>query len=80
MLQKKKKFHYFYDLNCEDRTSQSQKKKTYQYATNIGRIVKIDNVVNIKDYDDNDWTFKGGTLKMYWKDLIKRSNDEEHQL
>ena len=54
MLLKKKKSHYFYDLNCEDKMSQLKKKKSHQYVTIIERIVKIDNVVNIKNYDDND--------------------------
>ena len=34
--------------------SQSKKRKSHRYATIIERIVKINNVVNIKDYDDND--------------------------
>ena len=48
----------------------------------IEEIVKINRVVNIKNYDDNDWTFKDkiATLKMYRNILIKKSNDEKHQL
>ena len=82
MLQRKTKPHYSYDLDYNDKTPQSQKRKTHQYATIIGGIVKINNVVNIKNYDDNDWTFKGKvtTLKMYQKNIIKKSNDEKHQL
>ena len=82
MLLKKEKSHYLYDSNYEDKKSQSKKKKSPQYATTIERIVKINNVVNTKNYDDNDWTFKDEiiTLKMCQKILIKESNDEERQL
>ena len=59
-----------------------EEKKFHQYAPIIERIVKINNVVNIKNHDDNDWTFKdkATTLKMYQKELIKKSNDEKHRL
>ena len=54
MLQEIKKFHYLYDLNCDDKMPQFKKKKVHRYAMNIEKIVKINNVVNIKDYDDNE--------------------------
>ena len=34
--------------------SQLKKKKLHQCAKIIKKIVEINNVVNIKDYDDND--------------------------
>ena len=54
MLSKKMKFHYFYDLDCNDKMSQSQKEKFHQCTIIIERIIKTNIVVNIKNYDDND--------------------------
>ena len=58
---------------------QFKKKKVHRYAMNIEKIVKINNVVNIKDYDDNEWIFKdkATTSQICQDTLIKKSNDEK---